>query len=454
MSSYGKRYDKQYHRRFSIVLLAFLFVFALAGPLSAADFRGDETVTISKNEVVDDDLLVAGNIVVIDGVINGDLVAVGSQVTVNGHVKGSLIFAGQIIVLNGRVDGTVYSGAGSLNVGPNATVGRNLFFGGYSYHAEAGSVIGRDNFMGGYQATVNGEVKRNLYVSLAALELNGSIGGNVDAVVGQPGTTIDMQYLMGSNGPKMPPALPSGLRVGPEAKIAGKFNYTSPVDQANAIAVSPREGITYRAAAPQESVNLPPTRRDIIIEWFAARLREVVTLVLLGVLALWLIPTLFSQISEHTLSQTVLSGVWGILVSILGYGGAIFVSILLLAAVVALATMTLAGLATSLFVLGFSSLGVAFTIFSMLVAYGSKLVVLYPLAHSFFERTLPAWNRYRITPLVSGILVYVLLSSIPWFGMLLSTIVTLIGLGAMWMTFRDGFTNSQKATPKLILTPA
>jgi uncharacterized membrane protein len=116
--------------------------------------------------------------------------------------------------------------------------------------------------------------------------------------------------------------------------------------------------------------------------------------------------------------------------------------------------VTLAGLATSAFALGFSTFGLAFTIFSMLVAYGSKLVVLYPLAHSFFERTLPAWNRYRIVPLVVGTLLYVLLSSIPWFGMLFSIVVTLIGLGAIWMVFRDRFTRSQSATPKLVLTPA
>jgi hypothetical protein len=450
MSSYFKRY----HCRFPIVLLAFLFVLAFAGPLSAADFRGDEIVTISKDEVIDDDLLVAGSTIIVDGVVNGDLVAVGSQVTINGHVKGSLIFAGQIIVLNGQVDGTVYSGAGSLNVGPDASVGRNLFFGGYSYRAETGSIIGRDNLVGGYQATVNGEVKRNLYASVAALEINGTIDGNVEVVVEQPSNSVDMQYFTGFNNANMPPALQPGLRVGPDAKIAGEFNYTSPVEQSNAIAVSPGEGITYSPATPAESVNVPPTQRAMIIDWFAARLREVVTLVVLGALALWLIPTLFSQIGEHSLSQTVLAGVWGILVTIVGYGGAVFVAFLLIAAVTTLAYVTLAGLATSVFALGFSSLGLAFTIFSMLVAYGSKLVVLYPITHRLLEGSLPTWNHYRMVPLSLGTLAYVLLSSIPWFGMLFSISVTLIGLGAIWMTFRDRFAKSQPATPKLVLTPA
>lgn len=447
-------YLKLYYRRISLVLLAFLMVFVFAGPLSAADFRGDDSVTIGEEEVIDDDLLVAGNIIVVDGVVNGDLIAAGSQVTVNGHVKGSLIFAGQRLVLNGQVDGAVYGGAGSLIVGADAKVERNLFFGGYSYRAETGSVIGRDNLVGGYQATVNGEVKRNLYASVAALELNGTIGGNVEAVVDQPGTTVDMQTFTGFSGQAMPPALPPGLRVGPDAEIAGKFIYSSPVEQSNTIAVTPGKGISYRTTTPNETTNLPPTQSSMVIDWFAARLREFVSLFVLGALALWLIPILFTQIGERTLSQTVTAGVWGILMTIVGYGGALFFTILLFAAVAGLAALTLAGLATSMFALGFSSLGLAFTIFSMLVAYGSKLVVLYPITYSLFERSLPAWNHYRIVPLAVGTLLYVLLSSIPWFGMLFSMIVTLIGLGAIWMVFRDRFAKTQPATPKLVLTPA
>jgi hypothetical protein len=444
----------RYRRPLFVVLLAFLLLLSFGGQLWAADFRGDENVTIAKDEVIDDDLLIAGNIIVVDGVVNGDLVAVGSQVTVNGHVKGSLVFAGQVVVLNGQVDGTVYSGANSLSVGSNARVGRNVFFGGYSYRADIGSIVERDTFVGGYQATVNGEVGRNLFTSLAALELNGTIGGNVEAVVEQPGTAVNMQHFMSFNGVNMPPALQPGLRVGPEAKITGKLHYTSPVEQTNTIAVTPGEGVAYSAATPPESADVPPSQFNIVMDWFFARLREIVTLVVLGALALWLMPALFSRMGERTLSQTLLAGVWGILVTLVGYGGAVFVTILLIAAVAALAAATLAGLATSVFALGFSTFGLAFTIFSMLVAYGSKLVVLYPLAHSFLDRTLPAWNHYRVVPLTVGALIYVLLSSIPWLGMFFSMIVTLIGLGAIWMVFRDRFTRSQPATPKLVLTPA
>jgi hypothetical protein len=188
--------------------------------------------------------------------------------------------------------------------------------------------------------------------------------------------------------------------------------------------------------------------------WSVARLRQLVTLLLLGALALWLMPTLFNQMGEHMLAQPFIAGAWGFLVMIVGYTGAIFAAILLIALVAAFAAMTLAGLATGVFALGFTSLGLAFTIFELLVAYGSKLVVFYPLAHLFFEKTLPSWNRFWGVPLVVGTLVYVLLSSIPWFGLVLNIVVTLIGIGAMWMAVRDRLIQPRPAAPQLVLKTA
>lgn len=437
-----------------IMFLALLLVLGVAGPLSGADFRGDETVTIGKEEVIDDDLLLTGNVINVNGVINGDLLAAGSQVTVNGVVKGSLLFAGQTLVLNGKVEGTVYSGGASLTIGPDATVGRNLLFGGYSFRSDPGSVVGRDNFIGGYQAAIDGEVTRNFYASVAALELNGKIGGNVDAFVDQPGATFNPQLFSGFGGQPLPPALQTGLRVGPEATIGGQFNYVSPVEQSGAIAVTPSGGVTYQAPEPQESDYTPPTGTMVVLNWMLERLREFVTLFVFGLLALWLMPVLFAQMGEHTISETTLAGVWGALVVIVGYGGAIFVTILLITLVVAFATATLAGLATSVFALGFSSLALAFTIFSMLAVYGSKLVVFYPLMQLTLEKMIPGWNRYRIVPLSLGALLFVLVRSIPWLGPLFAVVVTLIGLGAIWMTLRDRLSRPRPVAPKLVLTPA
>jgi hypothetical protein len=435
-------------------LLTMLFLLLIAIPIQAAQFRGDENVTIGKEEVIDDDLVMAGNVIVVDGVINGDLVAAGAQIVINGHVKGSLIFAGQLLVLNGAVDGAVYSGAGSLTLGPEATVGRNLFFGGYSYRSEPGSMVGRDNLVGGYQAIVNGTVNRNLYASLAALELNGKIGGDVTAVVDQPGSPVPPTVFTGFGGPAMPPSIQPGLRVGPEAQIAGKFSYTSPVKQTETIAATPAGGVVYNVPVANSGTATVPTPSSKIVEWFLTQLRHFVSLLLLGALALWLRPLLFEEIGERMMARPLLAAGWGFLATIIGYSGAIFVTFLLIFIVTAFAVLTLAGLATSIFALGFSALGLVFTLFSMLVAYGSKLVVFYPLARRLLDNNLPAWNRHWIVPLSLGTLAFVLLASIPWLGTLFSIAVTFIGLGAIWMMIRSDFAKPRAATPRFALTPA
>lgn len=449
---------KSFRRLSFAFTLAVLLALLVASPVWAIAIRGDDTITIGNEEVIDDDLLLGGNIVVVNGVVNGDLVAAGSQVIINGEVKGSLLFAGQILVLNGKVDGAVYSGGTSLTVGPNAEVGRNLIFGGYSYRAEPGSSIGRDTIIGGYQAVLDGKIERNVYAALAALELNGNVGGNVEATVDAPGSSVDLQFVPGFGGQPMPPPIQTGLRIGPEAKIAGKLSYTSVVDQSDSIASEPGGGIVHMAPPPGTAGTAPvpvtPAPTEEALQWFWMRVRELVTLFAIGVLVLWLMPALFNQIGERSQDQPLLAGAWGILVAMIGYGGALLLTLLLIFIVAGFASLTLAGLSATLFSVGFSALGLGVSIFSVLVAYVSKVVVVYPLSHAMLERYLPQWTHYKVVPLFLGTLLFVLLRSIPWLGTLISIGVTLVGLGAMWLVFRDRFTKTKEAAPQLVLTPA
>jgi dolichyl-phosphate-mannose--protein O-mannosyl transferase len=89
-----------------------------------------------------------------------------------------------------------------------------------------------------------------------------------------------------------------------------------------------------------------------------------------------------------------------------------------------------------------------------MVAYGSKIVVIDTLSRWAIEKLNPGWTRYRWLAMLLGIVVYALLVSIPWIGMLIAGMVTLIGLGGMWLGLRTRFTKTQTAAPQLVLTPA
>lgn len=437
--------------------LTFILLLGLAGTALAVEVRGNDTVTIGADEVIDDDLVLSGTIIVVNGVINGDLIVAGRDIIINGTVNGSLVMVGRSLALNGHVSGAVYSAGAELTVQEQGRVDRNLFFAGYSYKAQTGSLIGRDMVAAGYQGVLNGEVKRNVLASFAALELNGAVRGDVNVFVEQPGTTANTQVWGYVGGQELPPALPTGLRVGSTAQIGGQFRYTSPVEQTAAIQAKPELGVAYSAPAtaqpsmPAATVTTT-TPVNPIVTWLWARLRAFVSLLLLGALALWLIPGLFTKVADQVQLQPWLDGAWGVLVGVAGYGGALLAIFVLILLVAGLASLTLAGLAVSVFGLGFGVIGVAFTTFFLLGAYASKLVVIYPLSRAFFAQYLPQWNQYRIVPLAVGVLLFVLLHSIPYLGVLIDVTVTVIGLGAMWLVFRQRY--AKPAAPPLVLAPA
>lgn len=84
--------------------------------LEAAEFRGDDVVTVGPNERIDDDLYAFGGSVTVQGTVNGDLVAFGGNIRVTGGVTGDVIAAGGNITLDGQVGGSVRASGGDLTI--------------------------------------------------------------------------------------------------------------------------------------------------------------------------------------------------------------------------------------------------------------------------------------------------------------------------------------------------
>jgi hypothetical protein len=87
--------------------------------------------------------------------------------------------------------------------------------------------------------------------------------------------------------------------------------------------------------------------------------------------------------------------------------------------------------------LAFSILGLATTLFFMFVCYGSKVIVAYMLsrwvAGFISEKTL----KHRYLLVLIGLLIYVLLQSLPYVGGTINFVVIIVGLGAVWLVRRD-----------------
>jgi len=322
---------------FSLIMIP-LLMFVLVTPASA--FVVDNDGTLGVNEVIDDDLFLGGDIVTVDGTVNGLLFAGGRDVVIKGTVNGdavltgqnitvadgavitgNLFIGGQIVKVGGKVNGSLFNGSMSLELADTAFVTRNLYFGGYSLKTEPKSSVGMDMAIGGYQAILGGNVDRDVKAGLGALQLNGSIGRDLEVSVEAPGQN-EASPMMFMGQPDVPQAINPGLVISEAAVIGRNLSYTSSVEQNSAIQGKPAGTIVYKTPAPTENEkkgiepNSPRAKMNDFLRVGIGRTmvnaaRNFITLFLAGALALWLVPGFVKKLVDTIKSKPVPSaGTW------------------------------------------------------------------------------------------------------------------------------------------------
>ena len=238
-----------------------------------------------------------------------------------------------------------------------------------------------------------------------------------------------------------PSPVDPGIRVGKDAKIGGKITYTSAVPQASAIQAEPAGGVVYQTPTPDEEPQVSqPTRVSFggsLLQWFVTRVRDLVTLLVLGALVLWLLPGVFRLVVDKAQAQALPAAGWGLLTAVLGYLAAILVGLAIGVVGFLFGVITLGGLSNAIFGVGFSGLGAAAAVFTLLVSYGSKLVIAYLVSRIALEKIAPQWAGNRAVVMVLGVVAYVILRGVPIVGWVIRVAATVVGLGAMWLAFRD-----------------
>ena len=165
----------------AVILVAVLLTFFISAPVMAADLRSQDTVTIASGEVVDDDLYVAGNTVIIDGVVNGDLWAIGSSITVNGEVKGSIVAAGQTVDINGNVGHAARLAGETINISGDIT-GDLMAFSNATNIASKAKISG-DFLFGAGIVRIDGLVERDVKGSASEVTVANGVGGDMELTV-------------------------------------------------------------------------------------------------------------------------------------------------------------------------------------------------------------------------------------------------------------------------------
>ncbi len=427
------------------IFLVFTISFATAATARAVEF--DQDGIVEEGEVIDDDLFISGDIVEINGTVNGDVFAAGSVVKINGTVNGSLAAGAQSIYINGPISGSIYAAASTMTIDSKAVVGRNLYYAGFNLTTREGSYIGRDLLVGAYQALLSGEISRDIRAGVGALEISGIVGNDVIAEVAGPSEKQGPMIFAGP--PGVETIVPSGLRVSQNAEIGGALIYKSSEDQSETIGMTPAGGVNFEYDPSLEDKRNPENHgrgssTALVVPWIVKRVRMLITLALLGGLVVWQLPGLLKKVEEKAEKETVPSFGWGLVTILVVYLGAILVGGLILAGAIFFGVITLGELAKAILAIGFTSMGLVLAIFGLLVSYGSKIIVAYLVGKLLLDWLAPKFKGGMIWPLLIGLLLYTLLRAIPLgFGWLIGFTVTSIGIGAMWLTYRDHANSGQ-----------
>ncbi|MCR4280440.1 MAG: polymer-forming cytoskeletal protein [Candidatus Komeilibacteria bacterium] len=332
----------------------------------------DKSFYLPAGESYNANLYEVGQSINIAGTVNGDVYAVGKEVNISGSVKGDVFVVASEVRISGQVDGNVRA------------VGRTITL---------NSVIKRAVALGGEKIYFNDQssVGATAITFASHLEMRGNIAGNLDGAAQNALITGSLTHTN---------LYTEELILTETAEIRGNLNYSSS-REANIEAGATVNGEINR------TVRVVSERPSDGSQLALRKLWQLLSLLLIGLIFIWLMP---KRIAE--LSQPILVDPWRILL----WGLAVFVLTPL--AIIALM---------------FTVIGIPLGII-ILAAYGIMLYV----ARIFSAVAIGLWlaRRFHWTMALSwvfliGLVVYLVLTVIPFFGDIVALAAMWFGLGAL-----------------------
>ena len=410
-------------------LITILVLMALFSATQSA--RADGIIqgdTVSAGQVVDNDAVMAGEDIVVDGTIKGDLFAFGRTVTINGDVDGSVFAAGGEITINGEIRGTVYSAGRVLEMGSESVANRNVYFIGLQLITQKGSTIGRDLLGASLSAKLSGTVVRDLKAIIGLLSFLGEIDQAVEEEQAEPETETSPTGSLDS-------------QENAAADLDGVISLIRSSGKDEPLQMPAKELLSRSLTQGfQKTVKEQGISSYDLQEWLVELIRDFVTLLIIGLVAIWLLPSKLELWAEKLRAKPLPAAGYGLLGLIVAANAVIVVTliaIIILAIGLGLGLITFWDLAFIFWALAFSSLALTTTLFFVFVIYISKVIVAYLTGMLIVKALIPKTANYRIVPLLIGLLIYVLLASAPYIGWAIAIIATILGLGAVGVAFRD-----------------
>jgi hypothetical protein len=194
-------------------------------------------------------------------------------------------------------------------------------------------------------------------------------------------------------------------------------------------------GAPHLALIKQDKV----TERSASVEMLLAILRSILKFMIVGGLILWAFPRQFQSWVEQVQKRPLASAGYGAVVLINGYLLPVLMVVAIVGLLLGLIYLTLPTLAWTFFWVAMGLSVAAFSLFLAVSAFFTKVIVAFLVGTIILSRVASGALQYRIVPLLLGLVIYVLLASIPYVGFIIGLVVTLLGLGAIWLSRKQVF---------------
>lgn len=229
-------------RKIKIFGFCFLVALLFLSPMAtgAVADQADENVYIGPGEVLNQNVFKAGNTVIIEGEINGDLFVAGNVISIKGPIAGSIFVAGNSVnisskvggsifaagnsvVISGEVDGSIRAAGSNLTI--DAKVMENVLSAGANLNLSNQSSVGWDALLAGASINTNGPIARNAEFYGSSVVVNSQIAGNVKVELDgeSPLTLLPGTKILGNLEYKAPKE--ELLQIQEGAEVVGETNF-------------------------------------------------------------------------------------------------------------------------------------------------------------------------------------------------------------------------------------
>ena len=377
----------------AVSLVAMMLLF----PASAGAEKMLHANAVPASQVIDNDVFLTGQQPVLDGTVNGDVFIVGSDVTISGEVNGSVFVVAENLFLSGQISGNLYGATVELTQQESGQIERSLYALTLSLITDPESSIGRDLKTVAMSARMQGQTERSTAAIIGPWELFKILRDVVN------------QNIIG-----FVPNQPS-------------------------LAKDSLQDISFRAGSPHRAMMrvAKDVKPSALVDWLITALKSFLNFLIVGGLMLWIFPRQFQGWSERVKKEPLAAAGYGAVVLINGYLLPGLILFLLVGLLLGLIYVSLSSLAWPVFWVGVGSLVALFALFTVATTFLSKAIVAYLAGTFIISKVAPGALQYRILSLLLGLLIYVPLAAIPYLGIFIGLSVTLLGLGALWLTQRQ-----------------